>query len=252
MRIIFYQDKLWVRRIGAQAVCLLESGVVAEAGVSGREILETPDGAVAEAMDTVMATPPDGIEALTLRAFFELAAPADYAMAARAFELLHWRRTHRFCGQCGRPMTRHVQERAMACDVCRDPVYPRTNPVVIVRVTRGREILLARRAQGVTAFYSVIAGFVEAAETLEHAAAREIAEEVGLRVRNLRYFGSQPWPFPNNLMIAFTAEHDSGDICVDGREIATAGWFAPGNLPPIPPPVSISRRLIDVWVAEQG
>jgi len=95
----------------------------------------------------------------------------------------------------------------------------------------------------------VIAGFVEAAETLEHAAAREIAEEVGLRVRNLRYFGSQPWPYPNNLMCAFTAEYDGGEICVDGTEIATAGWFTPENLPPIPSPISISRRLIDAWLA---
>ena len=122
--------------------------------------------------------------------------------------------------------------------------------MVITRVTRGREILLARRAQGVTAFYSVIAGFVEAAETLEHAAEREIAEEVGLRVKNLRYFGSQPWPYPNNLMCAFTAEYASGEIQVDGKEIGAAGWFTPENLPPIPPAVSISRRLIDAWLEE--
>ena len=139
----------------------------------------------------------------------------------------------------------------MACATCHDVFFPRTNPVVITRVTRGREILLARRAHGVTAFYSVIAGFVEAAETLEHAVAREIAEEVGLRVRNIHYFGSQPWPYPNNLMCAFTAEYDSGEICVDGHEIGTADWFTPENLPPIPSPVSISRWLIDAWLAEQ-
>ena len=119
----------------------------------------------------------------------------------------------------------------MACPAGCALVFPRTNPVVITRVTRGREILLARRAQGVTGFYGVIAGFVEAAETLEQAAAREIAEEVGVRIRNLRYFGSQPWPYPNHLMCAFTAEYAGGEICVDGQEIGTADWFTPEQLP---------------------
>ena len=250
LRIIFHGDNLWVRRENACTACLLDAGVPAGAS-PWTERLETPDGACVEAVETTVAPPPAGIEIITLRAFFDLATPADYATASHAFELLHWRRSHRFCGRCGLPLARHATERAMACAACRDLVFPRTNPVVIVRVTRGREILLAQRAQGVTAFYSVIAGFVEAAETLEHAAAREIAEEVGLHVRNLRYFGSQPWPSPKNLMCAVTAEYDSGDICVDGKEIGAAGWFTPEHLPPIPPPVSISRRLIDAWLEEQ-
>jgi NAD+ diphosphatase len=248
--VIFNGDKLWIRRQGAQAVCLLDAGVPAGAAM-WTESLETPGSVVVEAVETAAALLPDGVETVTLRDFFDLAAPADYALASLAFEMLHWRRSHRFCGRCGRPLVRHATERAMECAACRDLVYPRTNPVVITRVTRGREILLARRVHGASAFYSVIAGFVEAAETLEHAVEREIAEEVGIRVRNLRYFGSQPWPYPNNLMCAFTAEHDGGEIHVDGKEIGTADWFTPGNLPAIPPPVSISRRLIDAWLAEQ-
>lgn len=249
-RIIFHGDNLWVRREGVQAICRLE--VEVPAGVAlWTERVDAPDGASVEAVDVTMAVPPAGIESIPLRAFFDLAATADYAIASRAFEFLHWRRSHRYCGHCGQPLLRQATERAMACMACRDLVYPRTNPVVITRVTRGREILLARRAQGITAFYSVIAGFVEAAETLEHAAAREIAEEVGVRVKNLRYFGSQPWPYPNNLMCAFTAEYDGGEICVDGKEIGTADWFTPEHLPPIPPPISIGRRLIDAWLAEQ-
>ena len=137
----------------------------------------------------------------------------------------------------------------MACASCRDLVYPRTNPVVIVRITRGPAILLARRATGVTHFYSVIAGFVEAGETLEEAARREILEEVGLHVRDLRYFASQPWPYPNNLMIAFTAVCDSGEIHVDGQEIAEADWFTPDRLPALPHAISVSRRMIDAWLA---
>lgn len=248
--LIFHGDRLWIRRAGAHAACRLEAGV--SAGDSPWvETIEAEDGQPVEVRETAAIQPPDGVEAIPLRAFFDLAAPADYALAARAFELLHWRRSHRFCGHCGRPLARHATERAMACEPCRDLVFPRTNPVVITRVTRGREILLARRAHGATQFYSVIAGFVEAAETLEHAAAREIAEEVGLRVKNLRYFGSQPWPYPNNLMCAFTAEYDSGEIRVDGIEIGEAGWYTVDNLPPIPSPISISRRLIDAWLAEQ-
>ena len=250
-RIIFCGDRLWVRRAGAQATCRLDVHAP-PADAPWVERLEMPDGLVVETTETSVATLPDGVEAIPLRTFFDLAAPADYALASRAFEFLHWRRSHRFCGHCGRPLERHATERAMACAPCHDLVFPRTNPVVITRVTRGREILLARRAHGVTAFYSVIAGFVEAAETLEHAAVREIAEEVGIHVRNLRYFGSQPWPYPNNLMCAFTAEYENGEIRVDGKEIGTADWFTPENLPPIPPPVSISRRLIDTWLAEQG
>ena len=248
--IIFHGDKLWIRRQGAPAVCLLDAGAPAGAAL-WTEILETPEGVIVEAVEASASPLPEGVETVTLRDFFDLAAPADYALASRAFEMLHWRRSHRFCGRCGQPLVRHATERAMACTACRDLVYPRTNPVVITRVTRGREILLARRAHGANAFFSVIAGFVEAAETLEHAVEREIAEEVGIRVRNLRYFGSQPWPYPNNLMCAFTAEHDGGEICVDGKEIGAADWFTLGNLPAIPPPVSISRRLIDAWLEEQ-
>ena len=245
-RIIFADDKLWVRRTGAQASCRLDAGLLPGEPV-WTEIVETPGGAVVEAVETPVEVASDGIETVTLRDFFDLAAPEEYALASRAFELLYWRRSHLFCGRCGRPLTRHITERAMACAACRDVVYPRTNPVVIVRVTRGREILLARRAHGASAFFSEIAGFVEAAETLEHAVAREVAEEVGIRVKNLRYFGSQPWPYPNNLMCAFTAEYESGEIRVDGKEIGEAGWFTPGNLPPIPSPISISRKLIDAW-----
>ena len=248
--IIYCGDLLWVRQQGATASCLLDACVRSAASIWTEQL--SPTHPQVEAVEVSAAEPPLGVEAVSLRAFFDMAVPSEYAMASLAFALLHWRRTHRFCGRCGAPMTRHATERAMVCASCRDPVYPRTNPVVITRVTRGREILLARRAYGVTAFHSVIAGFVESAETLEHAAEREIAEEVGLRVKNLRYFSSQPWPYPNNLMCAFTAEYAGGEICVDGKEIGEAGWFTPENLPPIPSPISISRRLIDAWLEEQG
>jgi NAD+ diphosphatase len=247
---IFNGDRLWVRRRPDGSAAAAETP---PDGAPWQEVALGPAGGEALAVDApAAAAPPEGIEAIPLRAFFDLAPPGDYALAARTFELLHWRRTHRFCGRCGRPLARHATERAMACEPCGDLVYPRINPVVIVRVTRGRDILLARRAGGATPFYSVLAGFVEAGETLEQTAEREILEEVGVRVTNLRYFGSQPWPHPNNLMIAFTADYAGGDIRPDTREIAEAGWYDPGHLPPIPPPVSISRWMIEDWRAGQG
>jgi len=137
----------------------------------------------------------------------------------------------------------------MICPACSHIVYPRINPVVITLISRDDRILLAHKAGGVLPFWSLVAGFVEAHETLEQAVAREIAEEVGLRVTNIRYASSQPWPFPNNLMFGFTAEYESGEITPDGVEIAEAGWFGRDDLPPIPSRVSIARRMIDAFFA---
>ena len=246
-RLVFSGERLWVRRAGDRATAVLEAPP--PGADLTREPLAAADGSPLEVVDAPDDAPPVGVEVVGLRVLFDLATPEEYALAARAYELLHWRRTHRFCGHCGRPLARHATERAMSCNTCHDLVYPRTNPVVIVRVTRGREILLARRAQGATNFFSVLAGFVEAGETLEEAAVREIREEVGIEVRDLRYFASQPWPYPNNLMIAFTAEHAAGDIRADQTEIAEAHWFTADALPPIPSRISVSRRLIDAWRA---
>ena len=170
-----------------------------------------------------------------------------FAQAGQARQLLNWRLTHRFCGACGAPLTRHDTEHAMHCAACNLFFYPRINPVVITLVSRGDQILLAHKVGGLYPFWSIIAGFVEANETLEAAVAREVAEEVGLRVKNIRYATSQPWPFPNNLMMGFTAEYADGEIRPDGAEIGEAGWFDRDHLPPIPSRVSIARRLIDAF-----
>ncbi len=240
----FSNDTLWTLP-GPPLCCRLPLTM----GLAPTETLDAPDGPVA-LFDGHTAPPAPNACPVDLRACFDLAAPADYALAARAFQWLHWRRTTRFCAACGGVLARHGSEAAMACPACHALVYPRINPVVIVRVTRGDTVLLARRAKGASAFYSVIAGFVEAGESLEQALCREVAEEAGITVRNLRYFSSQPWSFPNNLMIGFTAEWAGGEVRPDGVEMAEADWFARDCLPTLPGPISIARRMIDAWLAE--
>ena len=136
-------------------------------------------------------------------------------------------------------------ERAQVCPQCGLTAFPRLSPAIIVCIRRGEQILLARNHRFPPGRFSVLAGFVEPGETLEEAVAREVREEVGIRVRDIRYFGSQPWPFPNSLMLGFTAEYAEGELVVDESELAEAHWFTRDNLPDLPPPISIARRLIE-------
>lgn len=177
-------------------------------------------------------------------------ANEDWALAGRAVQLVEWRRTHRFCGRCGEPTEPSPGERAMRCPSCGLLAFPRVSPAVIVLISKGDQVLLATGAGLRGRMYSILAGFVEPGEDLEACVEREVAEEVGIRVKNLRYMASQPWPFPNSLMIGYRAEWESGEIEVDGVEILDAGWYSLDDLPQIPPPLSIARRLIDGWARE--
>ncbi len=237
--ILFKGEQLWVRRSQTGAECLFEADPSQFATVE-------PVGETV-GMATSDEPPATGAELVSLRAFFDLAPAEAMAQASLARQLLHWRQTHRFCGVCGKPLVRHPRERAMSCAGCGHIVYPRINPVVITLVHRGDQLLLAHKAGGLYPFWSLIAGFVEANEALEETVVREIAEEVGVRVKNIRYAASQPWPYPNNLMIGFTAEYAGGEITPDGDEIAEAGWFDRDHLPPLPSRISIARRLIDAF-----
>ena len=174
-----------------------------------------------------------------------------WTVAGRAIQIAEWDRTHRYCGRCATPTTPSgtVGERARRCPACGLLAFPRLAPAVIVVVSRGDEILLARGLSFPIPMYSAIAGFVEPGETLEEAVQREVLEEVGVHVTDVRYVASQPWPFPHSLMLGFYAAWESGDITVDERELADARWFALDDLPQIPPPMSIARRLIDGWMA---
>ena len=193
---------------------------------------------------------PEGFE---WRGLFELLGFVEdelLLVAGCAAQLLRWDRSHKYCGRCGKPMEDKTDERAKACAHCGLNSYPRLSPAVIVAVVKDDRLLLATSPRFRASFWSVLAGFVEPGETLEECVVREVREEVGITVKNVRYFASQPWPFPDSLMLGFTAEYAEGEIKTDGTEIVEAEWFAADKLPNIPLKVSIARSLID-WFVEQ-
>jgi NAD+ diphosphatase len=167
-----------------------------------------------------------------------------FMLAGTASHLLYWHGLNRYCGRCGHETADKADERAKICPACGNVIYPRISPATITAVLRGDEILLAHNRGFRGGIYSLIAGFVEPGENLEQCLAREIMEEVGVKVRNIRYFGSQPWPFPDSLMMAFIAEYESGEIKVDNLEISKAAWFRADRLPNIPGSESIAGKII--------
>ena len=193
--------------------------------------------------------PPEGAKFAGLRSLFGIMPDDTMAIAGRAAQLLRWDRTHRFCGVCATPTVREASERSRRCLACGHAAYPRISPAMMCLVTRGKEILLARNVSFPAGRYSALAGFLEAGESVEDAVHREVREEVGVQVKNLRYFASQSWPFPDSLMIAFTAEYAGGELKANGHEIAEAGWFTKETLPQMPPSVSIARALIEDTLA---
>lgn len=197
-------------------------------------------------------SPPEGFaaELVPLRQVFGVAGAEAFAMAGRASQLIDWQLNHQHCGRCGHLTRLHDKDFAMQCDQCGFSAYPRISPAVMVLVCRGRELLLARSPHFKPGVFSALAGFVEAGETLEQCAAREVKEEVGVEIDHLRYFSSQSWPFPNSLMIAFFAEYVRGEITPEPDEIEAADWFDIDALPVLPDPVSIARRLIEGALAE--
>ena len=191
---------------------------------------------------------PSQYEAVPMRTFFSQSAEDVVLKASRAKALAEWQRNTRFCSRCGAPLVLHSQLTAMQCSCCQHLVFPRIEPCVIVLVRKGEQALLAKHVQRNQQMYACIAGFMEAGETAEQAVQREVMEETGLKLKNIRYFGSQSWPFPSQLMIAFTAEYAGGDIKVQESEISEARWFSRSQLPQFPPAGSIAHRLITNWL----
>jgi NAD+ diphosphatase len=194
---------------------------------------------------------PEGITSYGLRYLYGRIEEPLHKIAMKASHIIEWDRTDRYCSRCQKEMNRAKGMRAKECPACGFLSFPRLSPAVIVLIERDNRVLLARVKRFTTELYSVLAGFVEPGESLEEAVKREVEEEVGIRIKNIRYFGSQPWPFPDSLMIGFTAEYESGEISIDEAEISDAGWFDPDNLPIIPGKISIARQLIDWFVEEK-
>ena len=175
-----------------------------------------------------------------------------FAMAGRAKQVVVWHGTHRFCGRCGAETVPGPTELAKECPRCGMLFYPRLSPAVIVLIRRGDSVLLARSPGFPPGMYSALAGFVEPGESIEETVEREIREEVAVEITNVRYFGSQPWPFPNSLMIGFTADYTGGELRAEPAEIEDAGWYRPDDLPRLPPKGTIARAMIDDFAARYG
>jgi len=212
------------------------------------ERLELAGGLAAE-LYAAGVEAPEGWAWTPVRSFITALPEPDWARAARALAYLNWRASTRFCGRCGSPNGDKVDELARLCPRCGALSFPRISPAVLAVVRRGDRLLLARNALNKTGTWSILAGFVEPGETFEACVAREVMEEVRVTVAPGAYLGSQPWPFPDQLMVGFAAEWSSGELRPDGVEIAEAGWFGPSDHPPLPGPGSLSRRLIDAFFA---
>ncbi len=192
---------------------------------------------------------PEGFSYIDLRKVFEAINEDMFLLAGRAKQIMEWDRDHQICSRCGTPTEHNRFDRSKKCPNCKLSQFPVLSPAVIMAVHKGNEILLAQsRRFASSGWYSVLAGFVEPGETLEEAVAREVMEEVGLEVKNITYFNSQPWPFPHSLMIGFTAEYAGGEIVLQDEEISEAQWFTRDTLPKVPGKISIARKLIDHFI----
>ena len=192
------------------------------------------------------STAPDGMTYRDLIMLYASLEMTLHAVGGRAVQLVEWDRTHRLCGACGAPTDVSKIDRSRICSKCSLAQFPRLSPAIIVTVERENEILLARSPHFPPGIFSTIAGFVEPGESAEEAVAREVREEVGVEVGEVRYFASQPWPFPNSLMLGYTAVWKSGEIAIDGEEIEAAQWFRSDDMPTrFPGAISISQWLID-------
>ena len=197
-------------------------------------------------------TPISGEEApirqmVGLRASYDMLPFEEYKQAGKAFQILNWDQNTRYCPACGVP-TKQISDIGKKCPECRQEFYPHISPAIIVRITRGDSILMVRARNFRGNYYGLVAGFLEAGETLEECVHREVMEETGIQIKNLKYFGSQPWPYPSGVMIGFTADYKSGELKLQDEELCAGAFFTKGNLPEIPRKLSLARKLIDDWL----
>lgn len=209
----------------------------------------TPMGDIAVQTYRIEAplTDDDRYEMCGLRASYAKLSRELYLKAGKCAEIIYWDINTQYCGMCGAPMKKNT-DISKRCTNCGKEVWPQLATAVIVLIHKDDEVLLVHANNFRSDFYGLVAGFVETGETLEEAVEREVMEETGLKIRNLRYFASQPWPYPSGLMVGFNADYDSGEIHLQRSELSSGGWFSRNNLPHIPEKLSIARQLIDNWL----
>jgi len=248
---IFSGDQLVLLRDG-DTLTVPDTAALAALGIQPRNtaLLGLLDGMACFGAELTAAELRSPLEVLGLRQAYGLLPDHEYSVAGYAAQIAHWERTTRFCPVCATP-TEHTAERAKRCPTCGFTQYPRVSPAIIVLIYRPGEVLLTRQLQWPSGRYSLVAGFVEPGESLEACVRREVAEEVGVTVTDVRYLGSQPWPFPHQLMCGFVAHYHGGELAIDTTELEHAAWFALDALPDLPPPLSIARRILDWHLAMQ-
>lgn len=213
------------------------------------QYLGTYDGVDCYSAELEKTDLPEGMSLTDLRKLFERTSEDMFLLAGRAKQIMEWDRDHQICSRCGTPTEHNGFDRSKKCPNCKLSQFPVLSPAVIMAVHKDDQLLLAQSRRFASGgWYSVLAGFVEPGETLEEAVQREIKEETGIDVKNIQYFGSQPWPFPHSLMIGFTADYAGGDIILQDEEISDAQWFTVDTLPKIPGRISIARKLIDHFI----
>lgn len=253
-------DALYFAYLGEEILCISERGIPRpvtrdefrwlDVDVSWRTFLGRWEGRPCFAL-AASGNVPEGFARVGLRAWLGRVDPAFFYLAGRAKQIVAWHRDHRYCGRCGTETADHGTDRAKECPRCGLVSYPRLSPSIIVLVRKGDEMLLARNSNWPTGMFSTLAGFVEPGESIEQTVHREVQEEVGVAVTNLRYLGSQSWPFPNSLMLGFHADYAGGDIVCQEDEIAEAHWFHYARPPNTPGGTAISGWLIRAFIDER-
>ena len=246
---IFYKDKLLLAKQGEKFA--VPAGEEAPVGLckssSVMEVGTMDDG---RPIKTFALNAPDindtAFEWVDLRKSFHLLSREHYLKAGKCRELIYWDSNTQYCGTCGTPLRMHTPI-SKRCPQCGREIWPTLNPAIIVLVHKGNEALLVHARNFKGDYYGLVAGFVETGETLEEAVHREVAEETGITITNLRYFGSQPWPYPNGLMVGFEADYVAGNIHLQKEELSHGAWFSKENLPAVPDKLSIARKMIDHW-----
>lgn len=242
--ILAHEGRLWV---DAQDQILCDQPQLA--GLTSEACYEVQSGVT---LQLLAQAPGERWRKLDLRAALACADQPRFALLARAAQIATWHDRHCYCSRCATPLQQHGVDLAKECPACGLTVYPRISPCIIVLVVDGDRCLLAHNPRFPPGRYSTLAGFIEAGETAEAAVAREVREEVGVEVCNIRYMASQSWPFPHSLMLGFFADYAGGELSPDGEEITAADWFRADNLPDLPPTFAISRQLIERFLAAPG